>query len=412
MYDDVAVEWKRLTGMALDWSSVPENEMLSRQVATKGAGVDVVHPSSSPAAFQAAGVVQPVYADQLAWYDANSLAPAWTDPANNMGIDISKENAAYLAKSIVDGMVWWPGKKGSAFMMLPRINNMDAMCFLPEFIDTDIHSWGSMFDRQYKGKTSLYDYYIQSILNTVLYLVASGQMAKPEVGNNDLLPNEVDTAIDYLIAQKKAGQFKAFWADYGSCVTFHVGRDVWISDGWMPVEFDVRRGAVPCYYSTPDEGYRGWYSGDMPSYALKGDRLAAVYGLINWLTFAGWNARFVVRNGYMVSTYKSERVKQAFEAEYYDWQYGGLKSYLPYDQVMSEVWPDHPEFAKLPYRLANALFVPERKKWSTTSGTPDPNGVARDGGDVERHWGAIGGWQAWPAHADYYATAWDRMKSA
>ncbi|MFQ5762145.1 MAG: hypothetical protein ACE5PO_03840, partial [Candidatus Bathyarchaeia archaeon] len=319
-------------------------------------------------------------------------------------------NAEYLAESVIYPNMWWPGELGTNLYLPPRIYNFDSVCWNPEFIDTEIHSWSGIVDRQFKGKAAIQDIFVIAFNEWAAYLVNSGQMAKPEVGINDLTPAEVNQVADFLIDHKKAGQFKAFWPDYGAAVNLHTTREVWISDGWQPVEYDVRRGGAACWYAEPDEGYRNWYSGDMPGSGT--EILDTAFQFIDFVTLSGWHARFIVRNGYFVPNYPAKEVIDTFEKEYHSWHYGGQSTYRTTNEAIREIWPDRPEFWDLPDRVAGGLFIPEKYKWSTQAGTPNPQGVPKDGGDFDRHVRKIATWQTWPTNADAYVAAWDRLKAA
>jgi len=410
IYPEVVDKWKAETGIDVEWTAMAESEMLSRMMATRGYGIDLLHPESanaSPFIEAEPPIVQPIPVEKIPRWKAGDVAKMWTEPETTIGMMFGSDNAEYIARTVIKPYTWWKGREGEAFALIPRLYNFDSVCYNPEFIDHEVKSWGEMMDRQYKGKVSIQDVFVIAINEWANYLVRSGQMAKPEVGINDLTPSELNVVIDFLIKHKKAGQIKALWSDYGAAVNFHTTREVWISDGWQPVEFSVRMANVPAYYAECDEGYRSWFSGEMPSVGT--DKLEWCF---RWIDFnlSGWYAGFIAGVGYSLPNYLSQEFKTEMGPEYYGWVYEGKRTYKP----VSEIIPNKDEW------IARALFLPVKKNesmvaeyaWSKTPGTESADGTARDGGSQDRHINRIGTWQRWPKYASEYAAGWDRFKAA
>jgi hypothetical protein len=86
---------------------------------------------------------------------------------------------------------------------------------------------------------------------------------------------------------------------------------------------------------------------------------------------------------------------------------------------MKEIWTDHPEFADLPERLQNALFLPDvyfRHFWTgepPRTGSPDPKGNLRDIGSVDDKLKITRYYLSpdLPDNNDYYVTKWEQLKA-
>jgi len=409
IYPEVVDEWKTESGVDIEWTTMAEGEMLSRMLATRGVGIDLLHPESANATpFIEADppIIQPIPVEKITRWRPDTVGKMWTEPETTIGTMFGNENAEYIARTVIKPYTWWKGREGEAFALIPRLYNFDSVCYNPEFIERPVTSWGEMMDRQYKGRVSIQDVFVIAINEWANYLVRSGQMATPEVGINDLTPSELKTVVDFLIGHKKAGQIRALWADYGGCVNFHVTREVWISDGWQPVEFSVRAANAPAYYAECDEGYRSWFSGEMPSVGTKYPNWC-----FRWIDFnlSGWYAKFIAGVGYSLPNYPSKELKDYMGPENWGWVYGGTKTY----RSISEIVPGKDEW------IANALFLPVGKNesmvgeydWSMTEQSEDPHGNQRDGGSIDKRISRIGTWQRWPKYASEYATEWDRFKA-
>ncbi len=97
----------------------------------------------------------------------------------------------------------------------PTVLQGDSFAYLPEKTGP-LDSYGAMFDPQFKGYVALEDNYTTAAQKTALYLKHSGKAA---IANpDDMTPDEFRTVIDFLIEQKKAGQFRVIWSSFQQAV--------------------------------------------------------------------------------------------------------------------------------------------------------------------------------------------------
>jgi len=391
MYDDLKQKWKSDTGVEVESAFADLGTMISRYTATKGQDIDVFMHSitiGKPLIESSPPIFQPVDVDKIPRWKPGSVSPLFTDPAPLVGDLFASQILPY---------VWVKGAEGRRFVAVPFIYNFDTMGYNPEFVDRDVKSWGELFNREWKGRVAIIDVPPITVNYTALYLAKTGQMSPGVI--DDLTPSEIDSVVDWLVAHKKAGQFRTFWADYGAGVNLHVSREVWLSDAWQPIAYDSRRAGVPMYYADPDEGNMFWINSESPSVAT--DKIETVYKWLD-LRLSGWFANFIARVGYSTPTYPSAEVREAMGQEFYDWHFNGKRTYKP----ISETVPDKPE------RIAHALFVPEKYPWSKSPGQEHPQGNARDQGSIDRRIRRIGSIEIWLTNGSYYFTAWEKFKSA
>ncbi len=104
-----------------------------------------------------------------------------------------------------------------------------------------------MFDPKFKGYVALEDNYTTAAAKTALHLKASG---KAQIANvDDMTADEIKTVVDFLIEQKKAGQFRVIWNSFQQAVDLLVNKDVYVMDCWEPMVFVAKSkgGGVSLY---------------------------------------------------------------------------------------------------------------------------------------------------------------------
>jgi putative spermidine/putrescine transport system substrate-binding protein len=338
----------------------------------------------------------------------------FTSPETTIGSAIPPPlgpTGPYIAKSLIYPQIWAAspnasdpmddyGQKDKMFFTAPIDWNYDSVLYNPKYVNiphdryTGISSgsWGAMYDRAYKGKSAILDVPTTATNHVCIYLVANKMMNPPEVGPNDLLPSEMDIVVNFLIDQKKAGQFRVAWSDFNQLVSNYIQEEIWVSDAWQPVEYYVRHGGTPCYYVEPAEGYRCWLDGSAPTANTSKDNL--VYQYINWElgpSNSSYKAKWL---GYHVAIWQSDEIKNGMGPEFWDWMYNGKSTYSSEDPAK------------------DALFDPIAYNWSTQPGNPNPNGNFKDCGSIDRRTARVGVWGRYPHYADYYFQAWNRFRTA
>src|SRR5919106_3346302 len=90
----------------------------------------------------------------------------------------------------------------------PTVLQGDSFAFLPEKTG-QLDSYAALFDPKWKGFVALEDNYTTAGQKTGLYLKKAGLAT---IDNpDDMNPEEMKTVADFLIDQKKKGQFRVIW---------------------------------------------------------------------------------------------------------------------------------------------------------------------------------------------------------
>jgi putative spermidine/putrescine transport system substrate-binding protein len=260
------------------------------------------------------------------------------------------------------------------FKLVPTVYNCDGIGYRYDLIGDDITSWGSLVDPKFKGKVAIMNDSILTPGWVAGYLNKAGIIKT--VQDNDLTKEELDKVIDWLIEQKKAGQFRVIWDDYGTLVNLLASGEVWLADAWEPVIQDVRKQGVAAKYASPKEGYQAWYIGIAVAKDTPG--LDAVLDYVNFF-LEGWLGGQVASQGYYSPTTTCEE-------------------YLKTMHTSSEKYNDY-EY----WYLGGENGDSPAKGWPT-------NG--RDGGSYSTRWGNVMHWEIWPKEADYYTKRWNDFLSA
>jgi putative spermidine/putrescine transport system substrate-binding protein len=242
----------------------------------------------------------------------------------------------------------------------PTVLQGDSFAYLPEKTGP-LDSYAALFDPKFKGYVALEDNYTTAAAKTALYLKASG---KAQIANvDDMTADEIKTVVDFLIEQKKAGQFRVIWSSFQQAVDLLVNKEVYVMDCWEPMVFVAKSKGIDAVYADPKEGYLLWA---MAAYIVKNpnrspEQTAAAYALLDYMLGGWYGATITTLRGYMTNT-------------------------------------DAPDYAK----AHPEEFTPEEvaKVESITA-------------NVRRKFAQGGTWQnRWPTAVDAYEAEWSRFKSA
>lgn len=330
------------------------------------------------------------------WTDEN-ISELFTDPEGRLE-HLGGQTPTITAEMWVDG-----DPDTGEILFAPYAYNYDAVGYNPDFVD-EVTQWSALFDDQYEGEVTLGETAPITIPQSIMHLL-DNDMIDGEVGElNNPDQDQLDTAIDFLIEQKEAGQFRDTWEGYGESVTLMAGEEAVIGDIWQPAALDVRREGTPCTYATMEEGiqgYRFWYGGlAILEGAQARGNVDAGYFLYDNVHLGAWFPGFIQERGYSVPQYENEDLIRDGEdesgegmgPEYYDWSYRGEATYEPVDEP--------------------ALFDPADYDWSMEEGEPDNDGSVRDSGPIEERNDRVGFFQIWPDEADYMVNRWEDFLAA
>jgi len=242
----------------------------------------------------------------------------------------------------------------------PTVLQGDSFAYLPEKTG-ELDSYAALFDPKFKGYVALEDNYTTAGQKTALYLKASG---KADIKTpDDMTAEEFKTVIDFLIEQKKAGQFRVIWSSFQQAVDLIVNKEVYVIDCWEPMVFVAKSKGINAVYADPKEGYLLWA---MAAYIVKNpkrspEQEAAAYQLLDFMLGGWYGAKITTMRGYMTNT-------------------------------------DAPDYAK---GHANEFSADDAAKVSSITE------------NVRRKFAKGGTWQnRWPTVVDTYESEWSRFKSA
>lgn len=183
---------------------------------------------------------------------------------------------------------------------VPTVLQGDSFAYLPEETGT-LDSYGALFDPRFRGFVSLEDNYTTAGQKTALFLNASGQaqIADPA----DMTPEEMRTVVDFLIEQKRAGQFRVIWSSFEQAVNLLTSREVHVIDCWEPMVFAAVDQGTNAVYAQPREGYLLWA---MAAYIVKNpnmseDDLEATYQLLDFMLGGWYGAKIALMRGYLTN---------------------------------------------------------------------------------------------------------------
>jgi putative spermidine/putrescine transport system substrate-binding protein len=203
-------------------------------------------------------------------------------------------------------------------LLCPAWHNADSMGYNPKATGRAIDSWGELLNKEFKGKVALLNVPQIGVMDAALAIEALGLKKFGDKGN--MTKEEIDFLVDYLIPLKKQGHFRAFWENFGQSVNLMVNGEVVLESMWSPAVAAIQAEGVPCVYSFPKEGMRGWHGGMAISAKVNGKQLDQAYEYINWW-LDGWAAAFVARQGYYHSI--PDNAKKYLKPEEWDYWYMG-----------------------------------------------------------------------------------------
>lgn len=243
---------------------------------------------------------------------------------------------------------------------VPTVLQGDSFAYLPDKTGK-LDSYAALFDPQWKGYVALEDNYTTAAQKTALYLKKAGLA---QIGNpDDMTKEEFKTVIDFLIDQKKKGQFRVIWNSFEQAVNLIVNKEVYVIDCWEPMVFVAKSKGVDAVYADPKEGYLLWA---MAAYLVKNpnrsaEQTTAAYQLLDFMLGGWYGATLTNLRGYMTNP-------QAVE-----------------------------------YSAANSSEFP----------ADQAKRVAEITENVKRKFQAGGTWQnRWPTEVEFYESEWSRFKAA
>ena len=159
--------------------------------------------------------------------------------------------------------------------------------------------WQELLNKQWKGRVALLKdpgIVMQDVGNA---LVALGVMKFKDIGNMTI--PEIDRVVKIATTYKKAGQFRAYWANFNESVNLMASKEVVVESMWSPAVALLVAQGVNVKYAAPPTGFRGWCSANGIASHVASDpaKLQASYDYLNWM-YNGWLGATIMRQGYYI----------------------------------------------------------------------------------------------------------------
>lgn len=197
---------------------------------------------------------------------------------------------------------------------LPIVINADSMIYLPDHVGT-VDSYAAVFDPKLKGKTSMEDAWINSAIFTAIYLKQNSLAKIQDPG--DLTPDELGTVMEFLIKNKKDGQFRRLWNGWEDGLQLIKSQEVWVMTGWEPIVLAAQKAGVNAQYAVPKEGYEGWSNDLILHKGAKSRNLVEVaHKFANWQISGYYGCAISELRGYVVPSDNAIEYAKAHPTEF------------------------------------------------------------------------------------------------
>jgi putative spermidine/putrescine transport system substrate-binding protein len=252
--------------------------------------------------------------------------------------------------------------------------------------------WEYLLNKKYKGRVALLKdpgIVMQDVGNALKAL----RIFKPhDMGN--MTKAEIDKVVKVAIQYKKAGQFRAYWANFNESVNLMASKEVVVESMWSPAVALLVAQGVNVKYAAPPTGFRGWCSAQGIAAHVASDpaKLQACYDYINWM-YDGWLGATIMRQGYYIgngATLRNWIAKNGasqpaggipFKVDEYDFWYNGATAKRPLPGITGKVG--------------------DIKK-----------GSVRDGGSFGKRIGHYSSWNSYFTQSAYQIKRWNDFLSA
>jgi putative spermidine/putrescine transport system substrate-binding protein len=240
------------------------------------------------------GRLQPLDVKKLTYY--SEIVPLFKSgkltPTSSIGQGTAPCRVSYVegaeSKTFAPAPTEW-------MTLIPTIYNADTLGIRPDLVGKPIRHWRELVDPAFKGRSAIINIPSIGIMDAAMTIESLGLWKYGDKGN--MTKEEIDKTIKFLIDQKKAGQFRAFWKSFEESVDLMASGEVVIQSMWSPAVTAVRAKGIPCVFQPLEEGYRGWGGGLGMAKHLKGLKRDAAYEYMNWY-LSGWTGAYLNRQGY------------------------------------------------------------------------------------------------------------------
>jgi putative spermidine/putrescine transport system substrate-binding protein len=300
-------------GLTLADIGVGDTGDWSKFNAATGSDVNVVSMGNAPSAV----VNQLLAGGGLNTFDIINIVGGMQEPLieNNLILPLDTSRLKNWAKNTYIREYLAKGTPGFDFIGykdklygVPTVLQGDSFAYLPDETG-ELDSYGALFDRKFRGYVSLEDNYTTAGQKTALFLKETGQAKITDPA--DMTPEEIKTVMDFLIEQKKAGQFRVIWSSFEQAVNLLVNKEVHVMDSWEPMVFVARSKGINAKYADPKEGYLLWamaaYIVNKPG--ITESELDETYALLDFMLGPWYGARITLMRGYMTNPMAADYAK-------------------------------------------------------------------------------------------------------
>jgi hypothetical protein len=302
--------------------------------------------------------------------------------------------------------LWADPETKEELLMPPHVFNLDALTINPARVDRSVNEWSAIFDRQFQGQSMFCDIAIIGGLEAMMH-ASDNDIIDIDLANlNNPSEDQIDQLVDFLIGEKRAGQFRTTWQTFGNSINLFAGEEAIVGDLWQPAVYGVRAEGTPCIYTTHGsntiQGEMFWFGGILPLDPGVNSRnnYDEVVSLIQDVHWSAWFPGQTGTVGYMTPNFVHEELVRDGEdatgpgmgPEYYDWSYQGEATYEAIDN------PD--------------LFQPSQYEWSMEEGDSSSDGKVRDGGSLQSRLDRTTSMWIFPDNGPYLQEEWNRFRSA
>lgn len=185
---------------------------------------------------------------------------------------------------------------------IPVVINADSIIYLPEKVG-EIDSYSAIFDPKFKGKVSMEDAWINSVIFTAIYLKENGLQKINNPGDLEL--DELQGVMEFLIKKKQEGQFRKFWSGWEEGLRMIMDEDVYLMTGWEPIVYAAKGKGKNVAYAIPREGYEGW-SNDLILHkgVIRNGTYDLAHDFANWELEGYYGCKLGQMRGYAVPSTK------------------------------------------------------------------------------------------------------------
>ena len=169
---------------------------------------------------------------------------------------------------------------------VPTVLQGDSFAYLPEKTGK-LDSYAALFDPEMEGLCGARGqlHHRRPEDRALSQARQPGQHLEPRRHDAE----EFKTVVDFLIDQKKKGQFRVIWSSFQQAVDLIVNKEVYVIDCWEPMVFVAKSKGVDAVYADPKEGYLLWA---MAAYVTKNpnrspEQTEAAYKLLDFM-LGGW----------------------------------------------------------------------------------------------------------------------------